>query len=281
MRVTRTAVGALVLLGLTAREGSPGPPSAGALAGWDAYVKATEARIDAELARGQPFLAQDVLVPTRSAETEQLGANARPVFIQRMPETTRDGRRIEAPGAMLHHWLGSILVPGVQVQTVIDFVQDYDHHARVFEDVVESKLLSRQGDRFEAFLKLRRTKVLTVYYSTVHLVDYRTHDASRASSRSVATKIAELDRPGTPNEREKSPAEERGFMWRLNSYWRFLQVPSGVIVECESISLSRDIPLLLQWIVRPFVTAVPRESLERTLTSIRAGAVARRSSTSR
>ncbi len=217
MRVTRTAVGALVLLGLTAREGSPGPPSTGALAGWDVYVKATETRIDAELARGQPFLAQDVLVPTRSAETERLGRTERPVFIQRMPETTRDGRRIEAPGAMLHHWLGSILVPGVQVQTVIDFVQDYNHHARVFEDVVESKLLSRQGDRFEAFLKLRRTKVLTVYYHTVHLVDYRTHDALRASSRSVATKIAELDRPGTLNEREKSPAEERGFMWRLNS----------------------------------------------------------------
>lgn len=275
----RTGLVALALVGSIVADGRAAPPTTAALAGWDAYVRVTEARIDAELAGGQPFLVQDVLVPAQSAETERLGRTERPVFIRRMPERRLDGQRIEVPGAMLHHWLGSILVPGVQVRDVIDFVQDYDHHAGVFEDVVQSRLLSRRGDRFEVFLKLRRTKVLTVYYNTVHVVDYRTTDVARASSRSTATKIAELDRPGTPNEHEKLPGEERGFMWRLNSYWRFLQVPSGVIVECESVSLSRDIPFLLEWIVRPFVTAVPRESLERTLTSIRAGTLARKQGT--
>ena len=43
----------------------------------------------------------------------------------------------------------------------------------------------------------------------------------------------------------------------------------GVLIECESVSLSRGIPVLL----RPFVTGtverIARESLERTLASLR------------
>ena len=48
-----------------------------------------------------------------------------------------------------------------------------------------------------------------------------------------------------------------------------------VHVECESVSLSRTIPLILRPIVAPFVNSIPRESLERTLLGIRAGTIAR------
>jgi len=34
--------------------------------------------------------------------------------------------------------------------------------------------------------------------------------------------------------------DDRGFLWRLNAYWRYEQVAGGVIAECESITLSRD-----------------------------------------
>ena len=37
------------------------------------------------------------------------------------------------------------------------------------------------------------------------------------------------------------------------------------------MSLTRDLPFGLGWIVRPFVTGVPRETLEFTLSSVRAG----------
>ena len=43
----------------------------------------------------------------------------------------------------------------------------------------------------------------------------------------------------------------------------------GVYVECESVSLTRDIPFGLGWAVGPFVTSLPRESLELTLTKTR------------
>jgi hypothetical protein len=41
-------------------------------------------------------------------------------------------------------------------------------------------------------------------------------------------------------------------------------------VQCEAISLSRDIPAGLGWLISPFIESIPRESLEFTLRSTRA-----------
>jgi hypothetical protein len=114
-----------------------------------------------------------------------------------------------------------------------------------------------------------RKKVVTVRYNTEHLVSYRTHDKTRVSSRSVASRIAEIAGAGTSKETEKTSADDSGFLWRLNSYWRYEETNGGVIVECESISLSRGIPFGLSWLVGPFVESVPRESLNEMLLSIR------------
>jgi hypothetical protein len=61
----------------------------------------------------------------------------------------------------------------------------------------------------------------------------------------------------------------------LNSYWRFEEKDGGVYVESESISLTRDIPTGLGWMIKPFVTTIPRESLLMTLGSMRSAAEAR------
>jgi len=46
-------------------------------------------------------------------------------------------------------------------------------------------------------------------------------------------------------------------------------VKDGVVIECESVSLSRGVPVLL----RPFITGtverIARESLQKTLVSLR------------
>lgn len=60
-----------------------------------------------------------------------------------------------------------------------------------------------------------------------------------------------------------------GFLWRLNSYWRYEQVGAGVIVECESLTLSRSIPFFAALFVRPIIEGVARESLGRALTALR------------
>src|SRR5262249_43743736 len=99
--------------------------------------------------------------------------------------------------------------------------------------------------------------------------------ATRASSRSVATRIAEVDRAGTSAERELGPGDDHGYLWRMNSYWRYEQMDGGVMVEMESLTLSRDIPSALRFLAGPIVDRIARESIERTLRGFRDTTLAR------
>jgi hypothetical protein len=120
------------------------------------------------------------------------------------------------------------------------------------------------------FLKVQRSKALwTFVYNTEHLVTFARRDATRGSSTSVATKIAELSNPGTAAERERAAGSDNGFLWRWNSYWRYQQVAEGVIAECESVSLSRTAPFGLGWIAGSIATSTARESMERALVNLR------------
>jgi hypothetical protein len=87
----------------------------------------------------------------------------------------------------------------------------------------------------------------------------------------VSTRIAEVENLGEKNESEMPVGNDSGFMWRLNSYWRFEQRDGGTYVQLEAISLTRDIPAGLSWLVAPFVNSIPRESLEFTLQRTREG----------
>lgn len=250
-------------------------PPAEAIAAWDAYVARTEQRIRRELGSGGAFLAIETLAPQEAAKAARPVAGEQLLYVVPVSTDGETGSQ-PVPEGLRHHWLAAVFVPGVKVEDVLAFVQDYDHHAGAFPDVIDSKLISRKGDDFQALLRLRRTKAITVYYDTTHAVQYRTHAIGRASSRSIATRIVELEPvDGGQKFRERPAGDDHGFMWRLNSYWRFLQVDGGVIVECESLSLSRPIPFLVRWIVKPFVTSIPRESLEQTLLGIKKGALAR------
>jgi hypothetical protein len=112
-------------------------------------------------------------------------------------------------------------------------------------------------------------KVITVVVNSEHEARFTRDGADRARSRIVSTRIAEVDDPDTREEREKPVGRDGGYLWRLNSYWRFLERDNGVYVECESVTLTRDIPSGFGWLVRPFVTSIPRESLTFTLETTR------------
>jgi hypothetical protein len=240
------------------------------LEAWNAYVRLTERRIGAELDHGTRFLAADFLAGNESRSARSLLKSGR-IFIRRMQTKDDAGREIGVQDGMIHHWMGATFVPGVSLDSLIRWLQDYDHHQQFFNEVEQSKLVSRDGATFKIFFRLKRKKIITVVYNTEHTAIYRTHDAKRVSSRSFTTRIAELEDPGTPEEKEKPAGNDRGFLWRLNSYWRFQEEDGGVVVECESVSLSRAIPFGLGWLINGYVESVPRESLENTLVSIREG----------
>ena len=118
-------------------------------------------------------------------------------------------------------------------------------------------------------------KVITVVVDSENTAQFTKPAGDRAFSRIISTRMAEVDDPGTPSEREKPIGHDGGYLWRLNSYWRFLERDGGTYLQCESVSLTRGIPVGLGWLVGPFVTSLPRESLEFTLDTTRRALSAR------
>jgi hypothetical protein len=58
---------------------------------------------------------------------------------------------------------------------------------------------------------------------------------------------------------------KRNFLWRLDSYWMFQEADRGVYVECEAVSLTRDVPAALACLIRPIVRSLLREAVSNTL----------------
>ena len=240
-----------------------------AVRGFEQYVELTERRIQDDLQPGGPFLWVETLPEARRREAEarlRLGQ----VVIERM-DTRETAGSISTPGALIHHWVGTILIPGATLGRVLGTIQDYDRHQAYYSpEVVKSRTIEHSGDDFRIYLRLKRVKVVTAVFDTEHQVRYHTLDSTRAYSQSRSTRIAELKDPGEAGERALPPGEGRGFLWRLYSYWRFYETQEGVYVQCEAVSLSRNIPTGLGWLIGPFVKNIPRESLEFTLQSTRA-----------
>jgi hypothetical protein len=264
----RALVAITLLLALAPTAELPAELTPETLEAYRRYVRVTDAHVEAELARQEDFLLPDRLpADRRAALWERLRRGE--LVVERME--SRDGdRKIDIPKGMVHHWAGIILVPGATLDQTLTLVQDYDRtHIHYAPDVARSKLLSREGDRFRAYMRFYRKKVVTAVLDTEHDVRYRRLGPTRAFSRSEAVRIVELEHPGTDRERALPPGNDRGFLWRLDAWWRFEERDGGTYVESEAVTLSRDIPFALGWIVGPFVRSVPRESLEHTLVSTR------------
>jgi hypothetical protein len=240
---------------------------------WNQYYGWADQKVSRELSDPQRFLIEDFLAPAeKAAIRKELEAGA--IVVRRVTPSAvvPNGTHLEVPDGEIHHWWGAILIPKTTLADLIPFLQDYEHHAGKFADVEKSKLLSSDGNTFRFYFRLRRTKAfVTAQFNSEQECTYRQHSPARVSSRSVATRIAELENPGTTQEREKPPGNDRGFLWKLVSWWRFEQTASGVVVECESASLSRDIPTVVKFIpgVSSYIRSTPRESLESVLSSIR------------
>jgi hypothetical protein len=260
-----TISAALLLLAITANAAELNKPT---LDAFNRYVQLTEARINSEQKAQGPFLYPDFLPPQqRAAEYARLRQGQ--TLIQRM-ETRDGGKKIDPHDGMIHHWLGVVFIPGVTLKQTLALVQDYANHQKYYApDVQQSRLISHNGNDFQIFYRLKRHKVVTVVLNTNYDVHYVDLSPTRAFSRSYSTRIAEVADPGEEDEHEKPVDDGTGFMWRLDTYWRFEQRDGGTYVQCEAVSLSRDIPTGLGWMIGPFVESVPRDSLQFTLEKTR------------
>jgi len=231
------------------------------------YVTNVESENGRTLREG-PFLWVDTL---DSKERNQAIAKLRVGDVQmRRLSTKAEGRDPDVPGGMIHDWEGMVFIPGAKLADVLEVLQDYNHHARYFApDVEQSRIENHAGDHYRVFLRFRREKIVTVILDTEHEVDYFRDSPVRARSRSSAVRIAQVENPGAPDEKEKTPGEDDGYLWKMETWWRMEQKDGGVYVQNEAVTLTRDIPTGLGWLIEPFITRIPKETLEFTLSATR------------
>lgn len=251
-------------------EPEPAKLHANTLEAFDRYVRLTEARNAEELKRGTNLLWIDEL--PEAGRAEAYAALKRGEVKMKKLGMHDGGKEIACPAGIIHHWVGVVFIPGAKLDDVLGMLEDYDKHSLYYgPDVERSKIESRDGDHFRVFLRFRRHKVITVVLNTEHDIQYFHDGPERAHSLSSAVRIAEVENAGKKDEREKPPGEDGGFLWRMETWWRMEERDGGVYVQSEVVSLTRDIPALLKWLIEPFVTSVPKETLSATLIATRKG----------
>ncbi len=248
-------------LGSTASAAELKPKTAAA---FDRYVAATEARFANELRPGGNFLYIDGMNPdARRQAYEQLKQGE--ILVEKL-ETKAPGVTSDVPDGMVHHWVGLVFIPGATLAKTLPIVKDYDRRADLYKpDVSASRTLAHNGDDFKMFLRLHQKRFTTVDFNTTYDVHWGSVDASKVYSNSISTRIAEVKDPAKPEGEELPVGAGHGYLWRLNTYWRFEEKDGGVYLQCEALSLTRDIPTGLGWLLKPLVTSVPRQSLDRAL----------------
>ena len=179
-------------------------------------------------------------------------------------------------GGLIQDWRGAVFIPHASLPEVLSIVQDYDHHRDFYKpDIADAKIESRQGDEFLVYMRIVKAKfMLSAVFNTEQTIQFVRLDAKRVYSRSYSKRINEVAAPGQSGERELPSGKDRGLLWRLYGYWFFEERDEGVYVMCESITLTRDIPLGLATLLGPVIHDLPGESLRTSLEQTRRAVIA-------
>lgn len=231
------------------------------------YVSASESRMSSDRAGGRFLWVDRLPKAQRNAIYARLLGGG--IVVEHL-ETRDGGRRIPIPGGLVHHWLAVAFVRGATLPQTLAIFQDYNHQQDIYErEIMQSKILDRNGGNFRVYLRLYYKAVVHVVYNANFDVQYTQVSPTQELSRSVSTRIAEVDNPGQPDEHEKPVGTDHGFLWRLYTYGRYEQKDGGTYIEIEFISLSRSVPAIFAWIVKPYMKKIPTEYLRDILDSTR------------
>jgi len=236
------------------------------LESFSAYIRDAEAAMERNTRGQEPFLWAEA--SAERAQEVREGQIAAEFWSGHGP--------IKVPDGLIHDWIGAAWAPKTTLAATLALIQDYDNHWKVYTpEVLASKLVKRRGNDFQIYLRLLKKKILTVVLETDHRVIYRPLSRTHWACWSHSTRIAEVQNAGESNERVLPPDTGHGFLWRLNSYWQFRERDGGVDLECRAISLSRNVPFGLGWLIEPIIQKLPKESLIHTLECTRQALLAK------
>ena len=159
---------------------------------------AVEARRARELTNHEPFLDIERQPPAQLAQT-MAALKRGEVIVTRGAERDGSSNELSIDGGQVNHWRGTVFVPKVKLDDLLKVLQEPQTDKHKQEDVLSSRVISRDGDSQKVFLRLRRTKFVTVVYDTEYDVDYKRLAPDRALSNSISTKVVEIENAGTPH----------------------------------------------------------------------------------
>lgn len=252
------------LLDLSAQPAGDPPPAPGpapeTIQAFTRYARQVESLLDARLRGEEDFL---------HAGSPRQAATLRQGRVLCEPRNKRGDLAVRS--GLIHDWIGSAFIPGVAITDVLRLLQDYDGHRKTYPAaVLASRTLQHEGNNFRVYLRMVKRKVTTVILDTEHEARYQRIDDNRWHSRSRSVRIQEVEHGGKPNERILPIGKGHGYLWRLNTYWMIRQADGGVYLECEVLSLTRNVPPGLAWLLNPIVRSLPRDALLGMLESTRA-----------
>jgi hypothetical protein len=202
-------------------------------AAFDHYVKLTEEGIE-------KHTSSDFLLLGQNAKQKTLVWLGQTVI---EPKKTLDqGHEIDIPDGLMQDWVGDIFLEGTTLDRVRDMLLNFADYKNYFkQQIIESRLVKRDGDHFDAFLRLYKRQVTPIVLNTQLSAVYTSVDPSRAYVICRSTHLAEAAHPNKKStyDQERSPGEASGYLWRVNLYYRLYQADDGVYAELELISLSR------------------------------------------
>ncbi|HTM13245.1 MAG TPA: hypothetical protein VL127_10040 [Bryobacteraceae bacterium] len=228
------------------------------------YVAELEARLARQHARPETYLA---VVSADDGGPNRFERSLMSGDIQLEP---LNGGTWQVPGALLHHWRGAAFVPNATPSEMLAVLRDFNQFPRHYApQVVSARALTDDGQTATLAVRFKEQRVVTIVLDGEYKVESRLSGNDRGYSFSRSLHFWQVDSPGTAQERRRPEGQDDGFLWGLNSYWSFTRVRGGLQMECEAVSLTRDVPVGLGWLVTPVIAELPREELAFTLRATR------------
>ena len=230
------------------------------------YIKSADAEMEARAKSKDAFLWS-----TESAERRSSMRSGQTVI-----ESWNGGPVTEVHAGLVHDWVGAAFVPGAKIADFVSVIKDFPSYPQVYKpDVLAGRHVSQQGDRMRGEMRMHKKNVLTVVLDAECELEFRHLSPTRYQDWTRSVSIVEVENAGKSGEYSKPADTGYGFLWRLNSYWQVEEADGGIYMECRAISLTRDVPLGLSWAIKPMISTLPKESLQRTLDATRKAVAAR------
>ena len=259
--------GSAIALGLPAPRVAAAELEAAANQAFDRYVEEAT----------QAFLARRNA--TRSTHPEpRADGKPSPRDGQVVARPARQDGIIEVPGGLVHHWFGTTFIGRATMSDTLKVSYNYDDYDEVYKPIVASQLLGKDGDAYRIRLRIKEgaAGISAVLDVTSH-VRYVFPESGAAYSMSASDEIREVKNAGTPKERLLPAGQGSGYLWRAATFNLFVEREGGVLLEMETIGLSRVFPPLLGWVIEPIARRFGRQSVELSLQEFSRAVHARKS----